>query len=218
MTTLTVDADHINIDEHQFTFGEPCPDRRHYIMRPSEADPLGLRRNNVHDDVRCRERCSNAPDGARRLITGSTPCSAVIVMDGEGCAHCRDTGDTSDGRPCWKCNGRGYHDRPPEQVRRLNGPCSMCGGEYDEAFQWRDWQTVERIQDCPDCHNGKPTFTLHQRCEHGMTQALAISRGAVCSKCRNNGVIDLGDGWIITDVLPRADNQYAILCEQETQQ
>ena len=192
MTTLTVDADQITITEQAFTFGEPCPDRRHYLMRPCGANPLGLRHNNVHDDVRCRERCSNAPDGARRLITGSTPRSAVIVMDAAGCAHCHETGDTSDGRPCWKCNGRGYHDRPPEQVRRLTEPC----GHFD-------WEPAAGYgRSCAICHDGKPTFTID----------------VYPSDWTENWRHDLGDGWIITDVLPRADNQYAILCEQETQQ
>jgi len=37
-----------------------CPDKRHYIIDK-------VRRNNVHDDIRCPQPCGNAPDGARRL-------------------------------------------------------------------------------------------------------------------------------------------------------
>ena len=30
-------------------------------------------------------------------------------------------------------------------------PCETCGGGLEEAFHWRDWQSVEMIQDCLDC-------------------------------------------------------------------
>lgn len=64
-----------------------CTDRRHYILRPSPHNPLGTRRNDVHDDIRCANPCGNAPDGSRRLQI--PPVEFV-----QACAPCETCGGT----------------------------------------------------------------------------------------------------------------------------
>jgi len=106
VTTLQADeVAYLNVGDG-VVFGEPRPDPRHYILTPTSAPPHGLRRHNVHDDVRCGESCGNAPDGARRLIVGSwraladatcESCWRGQVSDGasfptpERCPDCRGT-------------------------------------------------------------------------------------------------------------------------------
>ena len=103
-----------------------------------------------------------------------TDRSAVIVMDAE-----------------WPMD---RDAPPPEQVRRLTEPCETCKGRgyvgHDSLMTSTTWKA------CPDCHNGKPTFTLHQTkpwpwVDEDGDEAIQT--------------IHLGDGWAITDVLPIYD-------------
>ena len=169
-------------------------------------------------------------DADQITITG--PPSGVIVMDGEMqeitepvtrkiASVSRDNRDVLGG----DITVRSALTSMPEQVRRLIEPCQTCDGHpwslrliccghEDEPAPGRtSWDEINAIRNsyieaeghdrqaiivaCPDCHNGKPTFTLHQRCGCGGSDA--------CLDRCENGFIDLGDGWTITEVLPMHD-------------
>ena len=129
--------------------------------------------------------------------------SAVIVMDGECHGHCG---------PHMDCTGTTATSMP-EQVRRLTEPCQTCDGTTD--VYCADDDVFPDF--CTDCRDGKPTFTLHQRViePHKYTEKSARAR---LQRRRENDdelfmiemdgdwytgrFIDLGDGWVIRDVLP----------------
>ena len=197
---IQADADQITITE------PPCrrcghPDSDHRTRPQPAGSP---------DQFRRPCNCGECPDIINELDTRS----AVIVMDGERC----------------ECNG-GLHEQgrcaaawpvmpgeatyPPEQVRRLTEPCETCKGRgyvgHDSLMTSTTWKA------CPHCYDGKPTFTLHQRViePHKYTEKSARAR---LQRRRENDdelfmiemdgdwytgrFIDLGDGWVITDVLP----------------
>ena len=146
---------------------------------------------------------SGPTDGNPPDDTPPSPRSAVVVVDGEGCAHCRDTGDTSDGRPCWKCGGRGYFRLPPEQVRRLTEPCQTAAASLSDPHAGHD------------CRDGRPTFTLHQRFVEATRCVDAHPFDhRHCSANTHERVVDLGSGWVVTDVQPCDDGSFAVSCEQ----
>ena len=146
-------------------------------------------------------------------ITITEPRSAVIVMDGEMqeitepvtrkiASVSRDNRDVLGG----DITVRSALTSMPEQVRRLTEPCQTCKGRgyvgHDSLMTSTTWEV------CPaGCHEGKPTFTLHQRCVP-MCVNGTVGRwadGHPCGYCDGSGVIDLGDGWTITEVLPMHD-------------
>jgi len=113
----------------------------------------------------------------------------------------------------------GENAGPPEQVRRLTEPCQTCDGKGQEPcgqepeahYNGDDCFygcNAEFMVLCPQCRGGKPTFTLHQRCDCGGSDA--------CLERCENGVVDLGDGWTITDVQQRDGGKFVVFAEQET--
>lgn len=102
-----------------------CTDRRHYILRPTAHNPLGTRRNDVHDDVRCANPCGNAPDGSRRLIHQVPVEFVAAAAPCETCGDKRESPAVSGMRgpmPCTDCR------------IELVGTCPIigddCGGRY----------------------------------------------------------------------------------------
>ena len=171
------------------------------------------------DQITITERCVHGADGLTYCCPDLGSRSAVIVMDGEI-------------NPMRTVMGPEANIIPPEQVRRLTEPCQTCGGHpwslrliccghEDEPAPGRtSWDEINAIRNsyieaeghdrqaiivaCPDCHKSKPTFTLHQRCEH-LVMRQASNSQPICIRCLDAGVIDLGDGWTITEVLPMHD-------------
>ncbi len=110
-----------------------CDDRRHYILRPSSHDPLGTRRYDVHDDIRCANPCGNASDGSRRLI------HQVPVEFVQACAPCETCGDQRiavSGGPGYFKGGKLRHRAGGQTVMEIDcpacrielvGPCEIDG-------------------------------------------------------------------------------------------
>lgn len=113
-----------------------CTDRRHYILRPSPHNPLGTRRHDVHDDIRCANPCGNSADGARRLLH-QVPAEFV-----QGCAPCDHHQHPDDHTYCVACGPSPCPDCRVELV----GECCECGGSHYPL----DWERLS----CSTCSNG----------------------------------------------------------------
>jgi hypothetical protein len=82
---------------------------------------------------------------------------------------------------------------------RNDYPCDTCGGGLEEAFQWRDWQTVSMIQDCPDCDGtGRHTFTVEVG-GHSRTPSLSmeLSGEAPCDGCVRTYRVSVVPGMVL---------------------
>jgi len=110
-------------------------------------------------------------------------------------------------------NGKGMQARdaeiaPPADFLAAVEPCAMCDpgdpgflNVIDGSGNW--------AKDCPDCIFGKPRLNLMVDCVHGMTQSFAMSKGAICSKCRNTNSIHAATVTAVGDVLPIESNRTA---------
>ena len=121
--------------------------------------------------------------------------SAVIVIDGVLC-HSERCGAIKSPPTVNECRCKGKM-QPPFEIVALTEPCQTCDGCGHECT---DGVTTIKCRN-PSCRDGKPTFTLHQRC-------YACNGGALGHWT--------GDGWTITDVQPRDDGKFEIHAEQET--
>jgi hypothetical protein len=52
----------------------------------------------------------------------------------------------------------------PQDVRAMLAPCDTCDGDIEQAMRFRDWGSVEMIQSCPDCRDGRPLVELVTDC------------------------------------------------------
>ena len=74
---------------------------------------------------------------------------------------------------CRECDGEG-----------IPLTCQECDGNIEEAFQFRDWQSVENIQNCPHCEDGKPIIewkvpTGRAPCPSGCSTCTKVERVSI---------------------------------------